>query len=197
MRIPVPTRIAAYIVISCMLLGVSASLAETRAEARPIQKSETNVRDAAALAIDDGPYASYQNGKPGLNVSWVCKGKAIRKTVAKADGAVLNPECGFPIPINIRDESPAFPVTALFTAKKLVALSDIHGRFDTMVRLLRANAVIDREMKWAFGEGHVVVVGDMFDRGPNVTDVLWLLYQPMRPFAHRGGTQHNERCVLA
>ena len=66
-----------------------------------------------------------------------------------------------------------------------------------MLRLMRANGVIDREMKWAFGEGHVVVVGDMFDRGPNVTDVLWLLYQPMRPFAHRGGTHHHERCVLA
>ena len=94
MRIPVPTRISAHIVISCMLFSVSASFGETRVEARPIQKSETSVRDAAALAVDDGPYANYQNGKPGLDVSWVCKGKAIRKTVAKAGGAVLNPECG-------------------------------------------------------------------------------------------------------
>ena len=99
-----------------MLFGVSASFAETRVEARPIQKSETNVGDAAALPIDDGPYANYQNGKPGLDVSWVCKGKAIRKTVNKTDGAVLNPERGLPIPINIRDESPAFPVTVKFTA---------------------------------------------------------------------------------
>ena len=99
-----------------MLFGVSASFAETRVEARPIQKSETNVRGAAALPIDDGPYASYQNGKPGLDVSWVCKGKAISKTVPEADGAVLNPECGFPIPINIRDEAPAFPGTVKFTA---------------------------------------------------------------------------------
>ena len=99
-----------------MLFGVSASFAETRVEARPIQKSETSVRDAAALPIDDGPYASYQNGKAGLDVPWVCKRKAICKTVTKTDGAVLNPDCGFPIPINIRDESPAFPVTVKFTA---------------------------------------------------------------------------------
>ena len=66
-----------------------------------------------------------------------------------------------------------------------------------MLRLMRVNAVIDREMKCAFVEGHIVVVGDMLDRGANVTDVLWLLYQPMRPFAHRGGTHHHERCVLA
>ena len=111
-----PTRISAHIVISCMLFLVSASFAETRVKARPIQKSETSVGDAAALPIDDGPYASYQNGKLGLDVSRVCKGKAICKTVTKTDGAVLNPDCGFPIPINIRDEAPAFPVTVKFTA---------------------------------------------------------------------------------
>ena len=94
MRIPVPTRLAAHIVISYMLFGVSASFGKMRTEARPIQKSETSVGDAAALAVDDGPYASYQNGKPGLDVSWVCKGKAICKTVTKTDGAVFNPECG-------------------------------------------------------------------------------------------------------
>ena len=190
MRISALTRISAHIVTGCMVFWVGASFAETRAEARPTQNSETIARDAAALAVDDGPYASYQSGKPGLDVSWVCKGKAIRKTVTKADGAVLNSECGFPIPINIRDESPTFPVAVKFTAKKLVALSDIHGQFDTMVRLLRANGVIDREMKWAFGEGHVVVVGDMFDRGPKVTDVLWLLYQLETEARAAGGAVH-------
>ncbi|MCY7389558.1 MAG: metallophosphoesterase, partial [Burkholderiales bacterium] len=104
--------------------------------------------------------------------------------------AVLNPECGFPMSINVRDESPAFPVAAKFTAKNLVALSDIHGQFDTMVRMLRANGVIDREMRWAFGEGHMVVVGDMFDRGPNVTEVLWLLYQLEAEARAAGGAVH-------
>ena len=77
-----------------MVFWARTSTAETRVEARPTQKSKTSARDAVALAVDDGPCASYQSGKPGLDVSWVRKGKAIRKTVAKADGAVLNPECG-------------------------------------------------------------------------------------------------------
>ena len=186
-----PKRISVHIAITFVLFFASGSFAETRDERRfAIQKSEASARDAADLAIDDGPYVSYQTGKPGLNVSWVCAGKTIRKTVAKAGGAVLNPECGFPIPINVRDESPAFPVTVKFTARKLVALSDVHGQFDTMVRLLRANGVIDREMKWAFGEGHMVVVGDMFDRGPNVTEVLWLLYQLDAEARAAGGAVH-------
>ncbi|MCY7387228.1 MAG: metallophosphoesterase [Burkholderiales bacterium] len=94
------------------------------------------------------------------------------------------------MPITVRDESPAFPATAKFTANKLVALSDVHGQFDTMVRLLQTNGVIDREMKWSYGEGHMIVVGDMFDRGPNVTEVLWLLYQLEAEARTAGGAVH-------
>ena len=186
-----PIKISVHFFICCVFFFAGASLAKTPADTRPsAQKSEVIARDAADSAYDDGPYASYQIGKPGLEVSWVCKNKIIRKTIDKAAGAVLKPECGFPIPITVRDETPTFPVTVKFTTKKLVALSDVHGQFDTMVRLLQANGIINREMKWAFGEGHMVMVGDMFDRGPKVTEVLWLLYQLDAEARAAGGAVH-------
>lgn len=166
-------KILQIVLVSLLFLSCAA-LADTRPST---QTTDSIERDTADVTIDDGPYATFQTGKPGLDVSWVCKGKIIRKSFTNASTAILKPECGFTKPITVRDGSPVFPVPAKFTAKKLVALSDVHGQFDTMVRLLQANGVIDRDMKWAFGEGHMVVIGDMFDRGPNVTEVLWLLYQ--------------------
>jgi len=144
--------------------------------------------------IDDGPYANYQTNKDGLAVmvvNWVCKGKVISKTLAKTAGAVIAPECGYAKPVAVRDESPTFPVPAKFTARKLVALSDVHGQFDTMVKLLQANGVIDRELKWSFGDGHMVMIGDMLDRGPKVTEVLWFLYQLEAEARAAGGAVHT------
>ena len=144
----------------------------------------------ADVTTSDGPYANYRSGKPGLEVSWVCKGKIVKQSIANGSGAVIKPACGFPKPITIRDVTVAFPVPAKFTTKKLVALSDVHGQFDTMVKLLRANGIIDGDMHWSFGDGHMVMVGDMFDRGPHVTEVLWLLYQLEAEATAAGGALH-------
>lgn len=182
-----PSQKVIQIVLVSLLSFSCAALADTRPST---QTTESIERVAVDVTIDDGPYATYQTGKPGLEASWVCKGKTIRKVIAEAANAILKSECGFPKPITVRDESPMFPVAAKFTAKKLVALSDVHGQFNTMVRLLQANGVIDREMKWSFGEGHMVVIGDIFDRGPNVTEVLWLLYQLDAEARAAGGALH-------
>ncbi len=141
-------------------------------------------------AIDDGPYASYDTDKGGLTVMWICKGKTVQRSFPKPAGTIVKPECGFEKPITIRDESPVFPVPVKFTARKLAALSDVHGQFDTMVKLLHANGIIDRELKWSFGDGHLVMIGDMFDRGPRVTEVLWLLYQLDAEARAAGGALH-------
>ncbi len=70
---------------------------------------------------------------------------------------------------------------------RLVALSDIHGQFDLMVRLLRANGVIDRKLRWRYGDGVLVVGGDVFDRGPQVTEAFWLLHQLQQQAKRAGG----------
>ena len=155
------------------------------------QKAEAVEPGSDESSIDDGPYASYQTGKDGLVVSWVCKGKVISKTFDKAAGAVIAPECGYAKSVTVRDQPPTFPVPAKFTAKKLVALSDVHGQFDTMIKLLQANGVIDRELKWTFGDGHMVMIGDILDRGPKVTEVLWFLYQLEAQARAAGGAVHT------
>ncbi len=172
------------LILATALLSATVTFAESRATAQIASQ------DAADGMTSDGPYAYYQHGKPGLDVSWVCKGKTVKQSIVIEVGAVIQPACGFPKPIAIRDSSPTFPVPAKFTAKKLIALSDVHGQFETMVTLLQANSVIDRDMNWSFGDGHMVMVGDMFDRGPRVTEVLWLLYKLEAQATAAGGALH-------
>ena len=73
---------------------------------------------------------------------------------------------------------------------KIVALSDIHGQYDLLIKLLINNKIIDEDLIWIFGEGHFVIVGDVFDRGDQVNEVLWFLYDLEIQAKKKGGFVH-------
>lgn len=73
---------------------------------------------------------------------------------------------------------------------KIFAVSDIHGEFDAFVQLLVNAGVIDEELKWAWGDGHLVVLGDVFDRGDKVTECLWLIHRLELEAREEGGRVH-------
>lgn len=73
---------------------------------------------------------------------------------------------------------------------KLIAISDIEGNFDALHSFLLNNKVIDKNYNWIFGEGHLVLNGDFFDRGENVTEVLWLIYMLEDKAEKQGGKVH-------
>jgi hypothetical protein len=60
--------------------------------------------------------------------------------------------------------------------KKMLVLSDIEGNFGAFRKLLQAAGVIDANLQWIFGDGHLVLAGDFVDRGNMVTEVHWLIY---------------------
>ncbi|WP_299278099.1 metallophosphoesterase [uncultured Psychroserpens sp.] len=74
--------------------------------------------------------------------------------------------------------------------EQIVALSDIHGQFDLAVEILKNNKVIDDDLNWVFGKGHLVIVGDIFDRGPKVTETLWFVYKLEKQAKAHGGKVH-------
>jgi hypothetical protein len=74
--------------------------------------------------------------------------------------------------------------------QKLAVVSDIHGQYDVVIKLLQSHNIIDKNHHWAFGEGHFVVVGDVFDRGDQVTEALWFIYNLQREAAAAGGRVH-------
>jgi hypothetical protein len=71
-----------------------------------------------------------------------------------------------------------------------IAISDIHGQYNTYLKLLKANGVIDNNLNWTFGKGHLVVLGDIFDRGDKVTEVQWHLFYLEKQAAKAGGMVH-------
>lgn len=74
--------------------------------------------------------------------------------------------------------------------EKLFILSDIEGEFNAFKRLLINNGVMDNQFNWTFGKGHLVFAGDMFDRGNQVTECLWLIYSLEEKAKAAGGYVH-------
>lgn len=73
---------------------------------------------------------------------------------------------------------------------KLIVFSDIEGEFEAFRNLLIYNKVIDQNYNWTFGNGHLVICGDLFDRGLHVTEQLWLLYKLEQDAQAQGGYVH-------
>jgi len=74
--------------------------------------------------------------------------------------------------------------------RKIAALSDIHGQYDLLISLLQNNKIIDKSLNWSFGEGHLVIVGDIFDRGDKVNEILWFIYELEVQAKSKGGRVH-------
>ncbi|MEO9481963.1 MAG: metallophosphoesterase [Ekhidna sp.] len=122
--------------------------------------------------INDGPYLFIEQGK--LISRSIVAGEVITKEIA----------------INAYDTS-FMPQKSIFSGvEEIVALSDIHGQYDLAVEILQNNQVIDEELNWNFGAGHLVIAGDIFDRGPKVTETLWLVYKLEKQAKEAGGLVH-------
>ncbi len=72
----------------------------------------------------------------------------------------------------------------------ILAISDIESAYKTLRNFLQAHRVIDAKLNWTFGKGHLVLLGDMTDRGPSTTQVLWFIYQLEQAARAHGGTVH-------
>jgi hypothetical protein len=58
----------------------------------------------------------------------------------------------------------------------MFVLADTHGEYEILAAMLMKHGVVDAKLHWNFDRGQLVVLGDVFDRGDNHTEILWLLY---------------------
>lgn len=75
-------------------------------------------------------------------------------------------------------------------ADSVFIVGDVHGEFDALARLLRRVGLVDADLEWTGGRSRLVFLGDLFDRGPDVTRLLWFLYRLDREAAEAGGRLH-------
>ncbi|MCU0459719.1 MAG: metallophosphoesterase [Bacteroidales bacterium] len=84
----------------------------------------------------------------------------------------------------------------------IAVISDVHGYYDTYINHLISNGIIDKDLNWKFGKGHLVFLGDAFDRGEKVTEILWHLFRLEKQASKSGGRVHfilgnHELMILA
>ena len=142
----------------------------------------------------DGPHVFYR-GKSVIvkTVERLDTNAVVRiKEYGKKEGIILTctlPQSGdafsFPIKDKLRVEKETYDLP-----ERLLALSDIEGNFPALKMMLQAAQVMDDKFRWSFGKGHLVLVGDFFDRGLNVTECLWLIYKLENEAEAAGGKVH-------
>ena len=88
------------------------------------------------------------------------------------------------------DEGVPRATAVLTDVDSLYVVGDVHGEFDRVIGLLGNAGLIDEESRWVGGRRHVVFLGDLFDRGADVTRVLWFLYDLERQARAAGGGSH-------
>lgn len=61
------------------------------------------------------------------------------------------------------------------TMRRLIAIGDIHGDLDALVRILIGAELIDLNGNWIASDADVVLMGDLNDRGPDSVAVMDLV----------------------
>lgn len=75
-------------------------------------------------------------------------------------------------------------------ATRVVALSDVHGAYEAMVETLGTVGLVDESLSWVGGSAHLVIVGDILDRGPRSRDAMDLLMRLEDEAQASGGKVH-------
>jgi len=52
------------------------------------------------------------------------------------------------------------------SSRKLIAVGDVHGQYDGLVKILRRAGLIDTAHHWCGGHNRLIQIGDILDRGP-------------------------------
>lgn len=188
-------------------LLVSCSLATAATLAPDLASQDVGTKPAQdgaidASAFDDGPYVFWET-PTSVTLLGHLDGEVVSRSVRDITG-----------PTDLRTEYPGVPAIHLepdghapspaswSMPDRLLAISDLEGNHDTLLEFLRANGVIDERDAWAWGKGHLVLDGDIVDRGDQVTEILWLMHRLQREAEAAGGRVHyvlgnHETMVLA
>jgi hypothetical protein len=146
---------------------------------------------AAHSAEADGPYLLRgAEGWEAVSIA-VVEGVAQRKSEPVAAAKITVPGVGDQPSFDVELRGPAAVARDVIKAPgALFVVADTHGEFEILATMLRRQGVVDSKLGWKFGRGHLVVLGDVFDRGPNHLEILWLLYQLEAEAAKAGGGVH-------
>jgi hypothetical protein len=141
--------------------------------------------------INDGPYIF--NVKHKLIIKWIDNNVLTEDFVTPENYPGIKNK--FNLLCNYNDLADSYLLKTDYSQSfnsidSIAVISDVHGKYYTYINLLKANGIIDKNLNWKFGRGHLVVLGDLFDRGDMVTEVLWHLFGLEKQAEETGGKVH-------
>ena len=152
----------------------------TRMQPYPIQASE----------INDGPYVNWLDAQTAEIIT-IVRGKIARQRIEQLNEPRVIKNLTPEVPSLTLDPTPPSPPKSEWRQpSRLMAISDLEGNYLNAVRFLENNKVIDQQKHWIWGEGHLVLVGDLVDRGQSVTELMWLIHRLEQEAVAAGGRVH-------
>ena len=152
-------------------------------------------------SVQDGPHLIWSDDDSATMIT-VVDGKVIRSV---HDGISDGDELSTPsrtIPAIRIGSTMAPPASSWPDAKRILAVSDLEGNRETFLGFLQGNGVVNEAGEWIWGDGHLVLNGDIVDRGEQVTELLWMIRRLEREAVRAGGRVHyvlgnHESMVMA
>ena len=139
----------------------------------------------------DGPYVSYVGDS--IIVEEVTPAGLISNSFDTTDSLELTcelPHMGTNFSFTLKPEILIEPSVYDATPSKFLAISDFDGHIEGLTMLLQGEGVMDENFNWTYGDGHLIISGDLFDRGFHITECMWLLYKLESEAAAAGGKLH-------
>ena len=145
-------------------------------------------QDAQNYSVFDGPHIFYTNDSLCIKYydSRITKSFYIKaEEINSFQGFLKDSSYLYIIPKQFESPSDKFS-----NVNKIFVVSDIHGQYKTFKELLKKSGIIDQNNSWIWENGHLVILGDVFDRGNEVHEALWLIYSLEQQAKEMGGTVH-------
>ncbi|WP_461641026.1 metallophosphoesterase [Labilibaculum euxinus] len=155
-----------------------------------------NIQDLNLADYSDGPHFFWLDDKTVK--SWYINHKKEGNTIdirekkikIKGDSVVIKGQKGDKNKYWLRKGKYPVQSAEYSGVTKLLAIGDVHGEYDALVELLLNIGVINKDLDWNWGDGHLVFVGDIFDRGDKVTESLYLIKKLQRQANENKGKLH-------
>lgn len=172
-----------------LLLVIDGQTAMAQNETRGIPLAVESL-SVSEDSLNDGPHVYWQNDSVAI-VFYLCKEEVVKDSFVCIDTLRFRGFCAddcaeYAIPLKPHAIKPY----VFGNVPRILAISDVHGEYDHLVEILTNSGVIDEKCRWTWGDGHLVILGDIFDRGEKVTECLWLIYRLEMEAEHAGGYVH-------
>jgi len=144
------------------------------------------------VVLADGPYVFWE-GQRAI-VSYVKDSQVFHREINTQGQTQITLNCPeLNQTLVVSPQAPLIEPDVYQNVAKIFVVSDIHGQYQSFSQMLQAHRIItiaDTHVSWTWGDGHLVILGDIFDRGQHVTECLWLVHQLARQARQAGGSVH-------